>query len=163
MDDSLEWLPQFLKDHWDQAVESLRSEGKNVSATRPTVWGAPDTRSGGDISNSVVIKAYEADDLNISRVTHGDADRDLRQTYHLDVKRKSNTPGQARKAVHEAVQVLIRLLELYRSNPHEDWNRIEDLNARTVENYGDYQHRVVSLTLRRYGQVMVAKVLQDLD
>lgn len=163
MQDPLEWLPDFISTHWDVAVESLRSSGVNVSATRPSVRGAQDPRSGGDASANVGLKVYEAGDLVVARRTHGDADRDSSQTYHVKLERKGNTPGLARKAIHEAVLVLVRLLELYRSNPHEDWNRIEALQVRTVENYSDYQHRVLSLTLHRYGEPMVAKVLQDQD
>ncbi len=164
MEDPLEWLPEFLRDHWDQAVESLRSQGKLVSAPRPAIWGAHDPRSGGDVMAGVVVKVYESSDQVISRVTHGDKDRDLNQTYTLDVKRKTHDRnGAARKEAHQAVQVLVRILELYRSDPHEDWNRIEDVQSRTVENYGDYQQRVVTFTLHRYGEPMVAAVLQDRD
>ncbi len=163
MDDPLDWMPAFLRDRWDAAVESLRAEGVKVDATRPTILGAQDPKSGGDVEASVVVKMYESGDNTIARVTHGDADRDVTWTFTLDIQRRGRSPGLARKAAHEAVQVLVRILELYRSNPQADWNRIENIHSATVENYWDYQQRAITFTLHRYGQPMVKAVLQDLD
>lgn len=158
MDDPLDWLPALLRDRWDTAVESLRAEGVNVTPNRPTIVGAHERNGAMDIEKAVGVKLYELDEQAISRVTHGDADRDIKWRFSLDVQRRSPTVGAARKSAHDAVQVLVRILELHRSEIHPDWNRVEDVKAETIENYWDYQKRVVKFSLRRYGQPMVARV-----
>jgi len=163
MEDVLDWLPSFLRDHWDKAAESLRAQGIDLQAPRAQIVGAQARNGELDIERAVGVKVYEAADQTITRVTHGDLDRDLRWQFSLDIQRRIQTPGAARRQVHDAIQVLVRILELYRSDPHPDWNRIENVRAVTVENYWDYQKRVVNFELLRYGQPMVAKVLQDLD
>lgn len=158
MEDPLDWLPAFLRDRWDLAVESLRAEGVNVTPTRANIVGAHEANGALDIERSVGVKLYEVAEQHISRTTQGDADRDVRWQFSLDIQRRSPTRGAARKSAHDAIQVLVRILELHRSEIHPDWNRVEDIRAETIENYWDYQKRVITFSLRRYGQPMVARV-----
>lgn len=158
MDDPLDWLPALLRDRWDEAVESLRASGTNVTPTRPTIIAASEPNSALDIEKAVGVKLYEVAEQTINRKTQGDADRDLAWPFILDVQRKSRTPGAARRAAHDAIQVLVRILELHRSEIHPDWNRVEDIRTETIENYWDYQKRLVKFSLRRYGQPMTVRV-----
>lgn len=160
MQDVAEWLPKFLSANWDKAVASLRGDGVDVVPTRPQIFAAHTNPAGGDIMAGVVVKVRESGDLDVKRTTFGDADRDLTWPIILDVKRKANVGGAARKSTHDAIQVLVRLLELHRSEPQADWNRVEDVHVTTIENYPDYQHRTIEFTLKRYGQPMVTRIYQ---
>ncbi len=154
--DPAEWLPTLIKTAWDQAVDSLRAEGVDVTINRGEVWGAHDHRSGGELRGLIRAKVYEAGDLTHTRVTHGDVDKDLTWPWNIDIQAKDGG-DQARKRVHDAVQVITRVLELYRRNPNDDWDSIDNVASATVNNYADYQQRVVSLTLYRAGKVLPAR------
>lgn len=158
MDDVAEWLPEFLKRYWDQAVDSLRSEGQDIVTVRTEIWPAHDPKSGGIIDGIVRCKVYESGDQTHTRVTHGDLDKDVEQTFSIDLQSKDGGRAAARRRVHEAAEVIFRVLELHRRNPHPDWNEVSEFSIKTVNNYADYQQRVVNLTLRRYGVVLPAKV-----
>lgn len=159
MDDVAEWLPDLLKSRWDIAVDSLRSGGEDIVTPRTEIWPAHDKRSGGRVDGLVRCKVYESGDQIHTRKTHGDVDKDIEQRFSIDLQ--TNDGGDnARRKVHECVQVIVRLLELYRHDPHHDWHLIEDVSVVTVNNYGNYQQRVVNLTLRRYGQVLVDPIRQ---
>jgi hypothetical protein len=163
MDDPLTWLPNLLLTKWDVAVESLRSEGVQVKATRPVIEGAAEPRSGGSIERETRVKLYENGDLLHTRVSHNDVDKDVTWSFTLDVKRKTAAQGAARREAHDTVQVLTRILELHRRNPHPDWNEVDAIKAQTVENFGDYQHRVITFRLKRHGQLLPRAIVQDLD
>lgn len=155
MDDPSEWISDLLRRAWDDAVTSLRGDGKDITAVRQEVWPAHDRRSGGELTGRVLLKVYESGDQVHSRVTHGDRDKDVEQRYTVDLQGKDNG-DQARHRVHQCVLVVVRALELFRRNPHPDWNEVADVSVVTVNNYGNYQQRVVNFTLRRYGQILPA-------
>lgn len=164
MEDPETWLPDFFKDRWDQAIESLRGEGEDITEPRPDIWGASDSRSGGNILEKCIVKVYESGDLTRTRVTHGDLDKDSTWAWVADVKRKlPRGDPKVRRQVHDIARVIERCLELYRRNPHPDWNMVDGINVRTVTNYGDYQHRIVSFILHRYGEVLPVRRLQAID
>lgn len=151
--DPAEWIPKLLRDAWDRAVDSLREEGVDVTINRGEIWGAHDRRSGGELRGLVRVKVYESGDLVHTRVTHGDVDKDMTWRWSIDIQCKDGG-DQARKRAHDANQVITRVLELYRRNPNEDWDAIEDVASVTPNNYADYQQRVISLTLYRAGKVL---------
>lgn len=154
--DPAEWIPKLLRDAWDQAVDSLRAEGVDVTLNRGEIWGAHDKRSGGDLKGLVRIKVYESGDQRHVRVTHGDVDKDISWPWSIDLQAHDGG-NQARRRIHDATQVVIRVLELYRRNPNEDWDAIDDVASVTPNNFGDYQQRVITMTLNRAGKVLARR------
>lgn len=158
LEDPSEWLPELFKRNWDTAVQSLRDHDEvDLTAARTEIWPAHDRRSGGNLHGVVRCKVYEVGDQTWRRVTHGDLDVDVNQEYAVDLQSKDGG-DQARRSIHECTQVLRRVLELSRRNPHPDWNSIEEIRVTTPNNYPDYQQRIILFKLNRYGKILPPSV-----
>lgn len=147
------WLVDLVKAKWDVAVESLRASGTTIPKTiRPLVGKEADRAlAAPSLRGGPIVKAYQAAPQSSVSLAWGKYDRDVHTQWSLDVK----TGGDAcRELVHAAGLVIDRLLQLHRKHPHADWDEVESWNETTTEDYPDYQHRVFTLVLARYGEVL---------
>lgn len=157
--DPAKWIPELLDQYWAQAIDSLRSEGKQVSSNKPTFRATGTRAATGSIQNAVSAKVYAATDETTNRVTHGDLDEDSTASWAV----KYSAGGEYEKArglTREAVAVTHRLLLMYRMNPHPEWHRIEAIREIPDADYPDYQSRTIQFTLLRYGEATPTKLTQ---
>lgn len=157
--DPASWLSALINSYWDQAKESLRAQGANVTLDACTAYPAWDPRSGGKVNSLVKIKIYQETSEATSMVTQGDRDLDSRSSWVAQITAEAKN-GEARQRCHEAGLIIQRVLQLYRRNPHPDWHGIDDVRIQHLEDFFDYQRRLVQFRLSRYGEVLPDPILQ---
>lgn len=151
--DPADWIPALINDRWDQAKESLRASGVNVSLDRAAAFAAADKRSGGVASSTVKLKVYQETEEATGSVAAGDYDLDSRVNWAIRIT-SLQKGGEARKRCHEASLIVQRVLQLYRRRPHPDWHTINDVRIRHGDDYFDKQVRTLTFQLERFGEVL---------
>jgi hypothetical protein len=153
--DPSEWLAELLETAWDTGVEDLRAQGHDITVARPIIKAASDSQSGGN-AHELRCKIFQVGDELNATVSQGELDQDAESEWAIDIQMKSR--GGSRRSVHQAGEVVKRVLQLYRRNPHPEWHELHGIRLAHQEDYFDYQHRVVRFTLRRYGEVLPSPV-----
>lgn len=157
--DPSDWISTLINDKWDQAKESLRGDGVNVTLDHAAAFPAHDPRSGRNVNAKVKLKVYEETEEATGSVAAGDYDLDSRIRYAVRIT-AVHKGGQARSRVHEASLIVQRVLILYRRRPHPDWHTINDVRIRSLDDYQDKQVRAVTFQLERFGEVLPSHIEQ---
>lgn len=151
--DPREWLRDLIEDHWQEAIDSLQSDGVSfASVPQPKVYSSRDGGATGDMTNTTRIKVYQAGEEQTSFVSWGDKDSDTTDQYavHIECDHQGNQAGQRMTA---AKRIAKRVLVLHRRDPHPDWHRITNISARNSRDFPDYQRLIITFTLHRDGEI----------
>lgn len=146
-----DWLPQLLQDDWSDAADGLVGEGTDVPVTDPPTIKGADDDTGGSVKNKARVKVFNDTDETETPMSWGDTDKDRTTVATIVI----NANGSSSKALaSSARQIIKRVLERHRDNPHTDWHRFESWSSRKTADYPDHQRIVFEVNLAARGIVM---------
>lgn len=147
------WLPALLDQSWDDAVEHLRGQGHTfaVDPAKPTITGSHD-QDDSDIQREVKVKVYPATPHSTTQRAWVRQQADDTVEANIDIQAAGDE--YAHPAATMADNVCRRILSLHRNEPHPDWSRFETWETRVAQNYPDYQHWILTTTLKAYNRVL---------